>query len=112
MRTKVKVAPPEVALTRVLEGLGQELIDASDEEITAAAQGLGMDLRMKGSAAFAGLKYPAKPQLSDFFEFEACRRLQVETERATDSIRAKSTRKSRLPKPFEAAKASKDPVDK
>ena len=46
----------------------QELLEASDEEIIAAATDLGMNPLMKGSAAFAGLKYPSRPQLADFFE--------------------------------------------
>jgi hypothetical protein len=75
MRTKVRVALPEVVLTRILEALGQELIDASDEEIMEAAKDLGMDLQMKGSAAFGGLTYPAKWQLSDFFDVEAMQRI-------------------------------------
>ena len=71
MRTKVKVALPEVVLTRILEAFGQELIDASDEEIMEAAKDLGMDPQMKGSGAFAGLTFPARWQLSDFFDLEA-----------------------------------------
>jgi len=51
-----------------LAALEQELIDASDEEIMAAAAELGMNPKMKGSALFAGLKYPARPQLADFFD--------------------------------------------
>jgi hypothetical protein len=67
----------ETALARILEALERELILASDEEVLDAARSLGMDPGMKkGSAAFAGLTYFAKPQLSDFFEFEACRRWQ------------------------------------
>jgi len=70
MRTKVKQtsASPEAKLTRVLEALEQEMIDASDEEIMAAAIELGMNPTIKGSALFEGLKYPARPQLSDFFD--------------------------------------------
>jgi hypothetical protein len=70
MRTNVKKtsASPEAKLTRVLEALEQELIDASDEEIIAAAIELGMNPKMKGSAIFAGLKYPTQPQLADFFD--------------------------------------------
>jgi hypothetical protein len=71
MRTKVKVASPDAVLTRILEAFGQELIDASDEEIMEAAKDLGMDPQMKGSGAYAGLTFPAKWQLSDFFDVEA-----------------------------------------
>jgi hypothetical protein len=57
-------------LDRILEGLERELIDVSDEEIVEAARSLGMNLNAKGSAAFFGLRGPAKPQLSDFFGFD------------------------------------------
>jgi len=75
MRTKVSKASPEDALTRLLEALGQELIDASDEEVIQAAKDLGMDPTMRASAAYAGLRYPARPQLSDFFDLDVLRRL-------------------------------------
>ena len=70
MRTKVKTASvsAEARVARILLALEQELLDASDEEILAAAADLGMNPKMKGSAAFAGLRYSARPQLSDFFE--------------------------------------------
>ena len=70
MRTNVKAS---AALTRLIEAVELELINTSDEEIRDAARDLGMDLSMKQSAAFSGLNYPAKPQLSDFFEFGMCR---------------------------------------
>jgi hypothetical protein len=75
MRTKVKATPPELALTRILEALGEELIAASDEEILAAATDLGMKPMSKGSAAFIGLKYPSIPRLSDYFDLEVRTRL-------------------------------------
>jgi hypothetical protein len=71
MRIKVRVALPEIALTHILDAFGQELIDASDEEIMEAAKYLGMNPHMKGSAAFLGLTFPAKLQVSDFFDVEA-----------------------------------------
>jgi hypothetical protein len=70
MRTKVNRTSAEAALARVLDALIQELIDVSDEEIVDAAKSLGMDPRARESAAFAGVTYPARPQLSDFFELE------------------------------------------
>jgi hypothetical protein len=73
MRTKVKAPSPEIRLTRILEALELELIEASDEEILAAAKELGMNPEMKGSAAFMGLKHFFRPQLSDFFDMEAFR---------------------------------------
>jgi hypothetical protein len=51
MRKTVNRTPPEVALDRVLAGLEKELVDATDEEIELAARDLGMNVRMKGSAA-------------------------------------------------------------
>jgi hypothetical protein len=70
----------------------QELIDASDEEIMAAAADLGMNPAMKGSAAFAGLKYPANPRFSDFFyDIDAWHGAQTEEERiARETRRLKS----------------------
>jgi hypothetical protein len=38
-------------------------------EVIGAAHSLGMNPHMKGSAAFAGLKYSGKPQMSDFFGY-------------------------------------------
>ena len=76
MRTKVKRVSPEVTLARVLAALEQELIDATDVEIREAAQDLGMNVDMKGSAAFAGLRYPAKVRFSDYFGPDALARFQ------------------------------------
>jgi hypothetical protein len=73
MRTKVRAPSPVIRLTRILEALELELIEATDEEILAAAKDLGMNLEMKGSAAFMGLKYFSRPQLSDFFDLETWR---------------------------------------
>jgi hypothetical protein len=67
MRAKLIVAFPEIALTRILDALERELVEATDEEIMQAAMDLGMNPNMKGSAAFAGLKYPPRARLSDFF---------------------------------------------
>ena len=68
MREKVTVADPTAALMRLLDVLAADLAEAGDDEIMQAAADLGMDPRMKGSAAFAGLKYPCKPRLSDFYD--------------------------------------------
>jgi hypothetical protein len=68
MPTKIKVATPRTALTRVLMALERELIEATDEEVVGAAKDLGMDLQMQGSAAFMGLRYPAVAKLSDWFD--------------------------------------------
>jgi len=58
MRGEVNVPLLEVSLERILEALECELIEASDAEILQAAQDLGMNPAMRGSAAFIGLKYP------------------------------------------------------
>lgn len=81
MRTKVKVTSPEVVLTRILEAFGQELIDASDEEILEAAKDLGMDPHMKGSAAFLGLTFPTRLNISDVFDLDAIKDLIARTAR-------------------------------
>ncbi|HEY4444257.1 MAG TPA: hypothetical protein VGN30_08205 [Steroidobacteraceae bacterium] len=87
MRKKLTAARPEISLSRLLEALEQELIEASDDEIMAAAADLGMNPRMKGSAAFAGLKYPANPRLSDFFDMDAWHGMQTEEERISRETR-------------------------
>jgi hypothetical protein len=61
---------PAAALTRLMNALEAVLIESSDEEIMEAAMDLGMNPKMKGSAAFAGLKYPIKPRESDFYDLE------------------------------------------
>ncbi len=81
MRTKVTKVPSEKALMRILDALAQEVIEASDEELTEAATDLRMDLNTRESAAFAGLTYFARPQLSEFFDVEVSRRLQAPSER-------------------------------
>jgi hypothetical protein len=60
----MKTARPETALENVLMGLERELIDATDEEVRAAAAELGMNPSMKGSAAFLGVKSPLLRMLS------------------------------------------------
>jgi hypothetical protein len=77
MRTKLKRVSPETALLRVLDALAQEAIEASDAEVTEAATDLRMDLGSRESAAFAGLTYFARPQLSDFFDTEVAVSLPV-----------------------------------
>lgn len=67
MRTQITINSPEVILTRLLDGLERELLEASDQEILDAAKELGMDPTMKGSAAFLGLKQAYLPRLADFF---------------------------------------------
>ena len=66
MPAKVSKALPQVALERILRALEEELVQASDEEILDAARDLGMNPRMKGSAAFFGIRHPARPRLSEF----------------------------------------------
>jgi hypothetical protein len=97
MRTKVKVASPEIVLTRVLDAFGQEMIDASDEEILEAAKDLGMDPQMKGSAAYAGLTFPARWQLSDFFDVEAMKQhiVREATQRTANAITTEAKPKVR-----------------
>lgn len=57
----------ERSLDRILAALEAEIVEASDEEIVEAARDLGMNLAMRGSAAFIGLKYPSGTDLRAFF---------------------------------------------
>ena len=70
MREKVILTDPAAALIRLLDALADDLIEASDDEVMQAAKDLGMNPHMKGSAAFAGLKYRAIPQLADFYDLD------------------------------------------
>ena len=51
----MKTIHPERGLERLLVALERDLLDATDEEILAAARELGMNPAMKGSAAFIGV---------------------------------------------------------
>jgi hypothetical protein len=80
MRSKVRPIQQLPAFERVLEAMGQELIESTDEELLEAARELGMDPTMRGSAAFIGLKYPAMPRLQEFFELAATHPLGIHTD--------------------------------
>jgi hypothetical protein len=96
MTTKRGRAPAhEAALTRVLEALEPELVMATDEEIHEAARGLGMDLGMKGSAAFIGLTTPStRLFMSEFFGWvdQVKERL---AEQSAEELQLKSIREGR-----------------
>lgn len=104
MRSKVAMAAPQRALDRLLEALGQELIDASDEELEHAARDLRMDIRMKGSGAFAGLRYFAIPQLSEFFDTEAHPKPPPALRDEARATRQRSKRKTRKSKGIDVPK--------
>jgi hypothetical protein len=63
-----------------MDALAQEAIVASDEEVTEATADLRMDLNSRESAAFAGLTYFARPQMSEFFSVEVPKSLQAPAE--------------------------------
>jgi len=65
---------------RIMDALAQEAIEASDEEVTEAAADLRMDLNSRESAAFAGLTYFARPQMSEFFSLDVSKSLQAPAE--------------------------------
>jgi hypothetical protein len=109
MRTKVKRASPEAALMRVLDALAQEAIEASDEEVAAAATDLRMDLNERESAAFAGLTYFARPQLSDFFDVESFKSLQAPTEPIAGTPAARPRVRQRHSKRSQIATERKPP---
>ncbi len=124
MVTRLRTTSPEVALAWILQALEKELIDASDEEILEAAKDLGMDPEMKLSAAFKGLTYPSRWQLSDFFELDFCRTLAdflrstarenepLGSERAPAGRRAGSKRRPRPRARAMAPRERKDPDGK
>jgi hypothetical protein len=74
MRKKMTSPPPDVALNRVLASLAQELAESSDDEIVQAAEDLGMNVKMKGSAAFIGVKYTFPKRLEDVFDVAELRK--------------------------------------
>ena len=76
MRNQIRVAAPEIKLARVLVALEPELVAATDAEIREAAADLGMRLDMRGSVAFAGLKFPAKVRFQDYFGTDAVARIR------------------------------------
>ena len=78
MRKNLIPMPPELALHRLLAGLEPELVEASDEEIEQAAQDLGMDIHMKGSAAFVGVAYGMPKRVEDIFDVDELRRAYAE----------------------------------
>ena len=66
------IPSPPAALERVLDALAEDLVTAGDDEIARAAEDLGMNLKMKGSAAFIGLG-PLPKRIEDIFEVESLR---------------------------------------
>ena len=86
MRTKLTTNQQVAGFDRVLEALGQELIESTDDELLQAAKDLGMNPTMRGSAAFIGLKYPAMPRVSDFFDLSALHRSRLGTDRSSDAL--------------------------
>jgi hypothetical protein len=87
MRTKIKRIAPDAALLRIMDALAQDAIEASDEEVTQAAAELRMDLNSRESAAFSGLSYFAKPQLSEFFSDLASNSLRAPAKEIAGSPR-------------------------
>jgi hypothetical protein len=60
----MKMTRPDSALERLLLALEDELLEATDEEILAAAHELGMNPAMQGSAAFFGLTMAVRPTIA------------------------------------------------
>jgi hypothetical protein len=57
----MKTTHTHSALERLLLALEQELLNATDEEVFAAARELGMNPTMKGSSAFFGVTILVRP---------------------------------------------------
>lgn len=89
MRKNMIRIPPEAALTRVLCGLERELVEATDEEILQAAEDLGMNVKMRGSAAFLGVVYSTPKRIEDIFDLEELREAYVEFVRKQSSLSSK-----------------------
>ena len=112
MRTKVKTGSSELTLTRVLDAFAQALIDASDEEIIEVAKDLRMDPTARESAALAGVTYPARPQVSDFFDLNVGKELPAPLERIGSDPRAVAKHGSRRSEPAQLSSESKTPGGK
>jgi hypothetical protein len=56
----MKTTRPELGLERVLVALERDLLDASDAEILAVANELGLKPYMKGSIALFGVTFAAR----------------------------------------------------
>ena len=95
MRNKMTRNPPEVALNRVLAGLEKELVEASDDEIVQAAEDLGMNVKMKGSAAFIGVKYTVPKNAAEIFDLADLRRFYVESMQKQRAFLPKAGKKAR-----------------
>jgi len=101
---------PVSALTRVLDALEKDLLEAPDEEILQAAKDLGMNPEMRGSAAFQGLKFPAKPKISDFFNLDAWNAATAKQVALTTRVERKADSMKALPLPLSPSR--KDTSDK
>lgn len=58
----MKTTRPELGLERLLAALERDLLDATEEEILAAARELGMNPTMKGSIALFGVTLLVRPR--------------------------------------------------
>lgn len=61
----MKITRPEIGFERLLAALGQDLLDAGDEEILAVADELGLKPGMKGSMALFGVTFAAQLKKQD-----------------------------------------------
>ena len=97
MGRKVTTDSSARVLARILDAFAQELVGVSDEEILEAAQDLGMDPGMKGSAAFLGVIHARPRQLSDIFDLDELKRLLLTSgrNRIGSELPAKSRIRSR-----------------
>lgn len=112
MRTKMTRGSSDLALTRILDAFAQELIDASDEEIFEVANDLGMDPKSRMSAALAGVTYPTRPQLSDFFDVETPGKVRSVEDRTASELRLEPKNGSRRSKRPQLSTDRKIPNDK
>jgi hypothetical protein len=78
MRGSLKRPDWDKALKQLLVALERELLEATDDEVLAAAHSLGMDPKMKGSAAFAGIRHSYGIGPEEFFDIDTLRLLVEE----------------------------------
>lgn len=98
MHAKV-IAQRAAALERVIDALAEELIESTDDELLQAAADLGMDVTMRGSAAFVGLKYPTVWQFADFFALPAHQGSRLSTDRGSKVLPSPRNRRRGPKKP-------------
>ena len=85
---------PELGLERLIAALERDLLDATDREIREAANEIGMDPTLKGSAALFGVLFTVKRPAAHLHSADKSARPRSGKETGAGS----STRSARRPK--------------